>query len=680
MSRTIAWIVMILFLGVTRFAAAADPRSLSIYFTAEPQEQPKHLCIIASKLPDGDPVAGLTKLAPKGALQYRDGAEKKCAGQAAHLDENKLVESKSAAGLLGHGASAFGTVTCSTLDPRCTPTIEVPEELCDAQRPYQIACELSPVEGGSGGTLFVWIRSQAGDPPELEQPVFNGTSASITVKNPKKSMVVSARVLGGDYVSKGDVLSSLDAQGNMRVTLPTLTRCPLHELRFPPDTSGEATFVLPGDAKCSGTVKGSARIPLPNDFSGNEQRIRVAMSNGTVVGYTWFGVPPEAVPLAYNTVGFRWKRHGLYDDLCPEVTLHGKACKQVDPAADDCAYACDSETPIDMPAPLHFKRACGCATTDTTCASTAEEWDEVLGSPDAHLSGYVPSDQRTVVLLFPDWAKAGPANATRAFVVHLPNGETVEVTPQPLEGEGLGFQTIRAPGLERGSILRYQPEGERPFREDSITVERRSVKLSPPADLAKPWTASVFAGASFTAQYGVQGGLPGNSAIVGDLVVSYRAYDWRVSIDLHATYSLILNWSYSTVNGTPGAPIPRTDVLYDRLAIAPGFTWYRDAGLGGGAFVGLGPAWPVFSTNDQYVDGSRLTTLLGIFGRARALNSIWVEGALIWIPFGERHYGFEAGTSPLPFSGSPMRVGANTGEVGFQLGLRIGNHTYPRYR
>jgi hypothetical protein len=171
-------------------------------------------------------------------------------------------------------------------------------------------------------------------------------------------------------------------------------------------------------------------------------------------------------------------------------------------------------------------------------------------------------------------------------------------------------------------------------------------------------------------------GLAGGSAIVADGIASYRQYGWRASFDLYLTYSLILDWAYFGVSGTPGTAGERTGVLYDRLTVAPGFTYFQDAGLAWGGLVGLGGAWPVLSANAKYADSAQFVGIVSTFGRARVFNAVWVEMAVIWVPFAERHYRFDAGN----FTATPTRVGTETGEIGVQFGLRIGNHTYPRYR
>lgn len=339
-----------------------------------------------------------------------------------------------------------------------------------------------------------------------------------------------AVVIGGHYAE-----SEVVTIENRSATLTLTDRCQVHELALPPYAGPAFARVLFSDGSafkpyglCTTNVEPNRRFQVVLPYLRGNFRKSITVNTGdsderdaqSYMGEWYDFTPPPAIALKHNKISFSWRRHCMYpkkaagkmlnedvelprDDMaCPEaVLLEGDASPCLwDPDATGCRYTCESSShTFDLPAHVRF-------TGNREVQAENDVWEEEIRRGGQVLQGFVPQEQRHVLVDLRDWVSDGWT------LNDLIDRKTAGISKISFRGaEGKSFYLIipkegarrttefrvEQPGAECGQVLTYNILGDQPHSEMTAKIEDGRVRLQPPQKSEQAFDLRVFGGFAY---------------------------------------------------------------------------------------------------------------------------------------------------------------------------------------
>jgi hypothetical protein len=213
-------------------------------------------------------------------------------------------------------------------------------------------------------------------------------------------------------------------------------------------------------------------------FSGAEDASNIRVER-SAISFSWTkpcAYPTAPVPVLDTSADPLEERRRAalrLEAWCPhaELVASGIACSGQPANAGVCAYTCaaslGSSAVISVPTPVRFSGK----------ADGNKIWTELLLESKAPLSGYIPSEQRTLRVVTPP-----PARGLEGVILRAAWGDVHD-----LPADGLPHD-IEFPSTACSEDVTYQYYGSRSFQEEHAKATNGALPLAPPSSLADGWT------------------------------------------------------------------------------------------------------------------------------------------------------------------------------------------------
>lgn len=675
-ARVLSGAVSMLLVMLWTSGALADEILARLSFDLPYAERPSALCFISNVQSNGvtvsdfkklveapaTPIAGQWWVTPLAACDSSEGAEatKRC------KDERKVVEPLEPfiTDLARPGPSECASDACRAAIALTAPRFDK----------FRISCVKSSDQAEKHVAVVMFDFHQQ-EPPTLLGGYLAGTTASISVKGTKAETFVSVRSLGGDYLPGADVTMARDASRHDAATIPLVPRCRPHDVQLPVKSVDAISSVdlhlevgRQTIFRCQNQPVGSdgrlMSVMLPSSDDESSSNLVLTANPGTLrlsqfLG-TWrtLGVGQTLVARRM-TVSFEWERELLLGERCPDASLAGMHCHEEVSTPTYCHYVCGErrDTPaatFDLPASVRF----------TSHDLVIESWDDTLMTASQHLRSYVAPENRTLVLDFTQWQGSGGANQITSFVLDIPGGNSLYMTP-------VGTQVARVPALRSGQVLTYHYRGARAFNEDGLPILTRERIAPDPNETVRDILFSGFLGAGVGIPAGKSGFGPDVDSISNwwypaiGASIAYRKWRSPWSFELHGTY-VFTSRAYFPMSPSGGK---RNDelVAYHRFGPSAAVGWRPIAPLVFGVRAGMLFSMPFFrEDHERLVGGTSVNPIIFAFGRVRLADLWWLElepGVVLaeqYTEFTRTSRGdstLRAGTAPSVVLGAGVRFG-----------------------
>lgn len=451
--------VVLASLGVAQRASAAD-REIQVTLDVADGNEPTQLCVVAAFIrADGVdtfplPGASAGPAEPTPACQWGRTSPGNCSAYD-HTVHQQLES----------------TGVCATDQSFRRPTPGL-----------RVWCSPAP---SAGPQRMLALKVDAG---LTRAPVFGPSLVRLTVDTPASTKgSVSVEIVGGDYRKTG-VASHRERDESDRARLTLTPRCVSTHVVIPryecPDGSGGTgrmrqspvleVFGAPGQAPYSvafAQLPDAIDLPIPDlERAGGALRLSdCGPARLLQLETDWPDQPPASVTLRPKVFSFQWRIDTLATGVCPnpvtlpEIPLDCTATLL--PVGDVCYYQCASSIPVDLPTRVEFQEFVGCR--GEGCTTYINRWSAVVLRSGATIDGYLPPEQRFIVLDPQGWKvnrteRAG--DQIESIWIATPDGKGQFVVP--------ATPRLFVPGVHARDSVTYKYIGDRLFEERQSPVAR----------------------------------------------------------------------------------------------------------------------------------------------------------------------------------------------------------------